>query len=260
LAWALRLLLLAGAGGALAVALFGGAKPVQVEAVYSCPMHPAVRAPGPGTCPICGMALVAGANGAEESATDSPALGPADLIIVRPHVFPLPIRAPAWIAADGSVTALLYRDEAASLSPGAAAVFSAAPPLSAVVPVTLTDRPPRVWDSEMLELSFRPTAATGAGSSRTQLGWVSVDVPPKPVLTVDENVVFTVGEARYVLVPDAAGRRFQRRAVELGRVINGRAVVVAGLADGDRVLRRRAFFVDAEQRSGEGSLGASPLP
>lgn len=26
--------------------------------VYTCPMHPAVRRPGPGTCPDCGMALL----------------------------------------------------------------------------------------------------------------------------------------------------------------------------------------------------------
>jgi len=26
--------------------------------VYTCPMHPQIRQPGPGTCPICGMALV----------------------------------------------------------------------------------------------------------------------------------------------------------------------------------------------------------
>ncbi|WP_275043938.1 heavy metal-binding domain-containing protein, partial [Stenotrophomonas maltophilia] len=25
--------------------------------VYTCPMHPQIRQPGPGTCPICGMAL-----------------------------------------------------------------------------------------------------------------------------------------------------------------------------------------------------------
>ncbi|HLY54637.1 MAG TPA: heavy metal translocating P-type ATPase [Stellaceae bacterium] len=28
-----------------------------VEAIYTCPMHPEIRRPGPGTCPICGMAL-----------------------------------------------------------------------------------------------------------------------------------------------------------------------------------------------------------
>ncbi|WP_297514474.1 heavy metal translocating P-type ATPase [uncultured Caulobacter sp.] len=27
------------------------------EAIYTCPMHPEIRRPGPGSCPICGMAL-----------------------------------------------------------------------------------------------------------------------------------------------------------------------------------------------------------
>jgi Cu+-exporting ATPase len=30
---------------------------VAAGAIYTCPMHPEIRQPGPGTCPICGMAL-----------------------------------------------------------------------------------------------------------------------------------------------------------------------------------------------------------
>ncbi|HEY7083171.1 MAG TPA: heavy metal translocating P-type ATPase [Hyphomicrobiaceae bacterium] len=33
------------------------AAPVREGAIYTCPMHPEVRQVGPGTCPICGMAL-----------------------------------------------------------------------------------------------------------------------------------------------------------------------------------------------------------
>jgi len=36
------------------------------ETVYTCPMHPEVRQTGPGTCPICGMALEPSAPAAEE--------------------------------------------------------------------------------------------------------------------------------------------------------------------------------------------------
>src|SRR6266704_2969427 len=33
-------------------------KPPEISAtIYTCPMHPEVRRPGPGACPICGMAL-----------------------------------------------------------------------------------------------------------------------------------------------------------------------------------------------------------
>jgi P-type Cu+ transporter len=40
--------------------LAAGAKtaaPVPAGAIYTCPMHPEIQQPGPGTCPICGMAL-----------------------------------------------------------------------------------------------------------------------------------------------------------------------------------------------------------
>jgi len=33
------------------------AKPIVAGAIYTCPMHPEIKQVGPGTCPICGMAL-----------------------------------------------------------------------------------------------------------------------------------------------------------------------------------------------------------
>ena len=33
------------------------AEPARRGAIYTCPMHPEIRQPGPGNCPICGMAL-----------------------------------------------------------------------------------------------------------------------------------------------------------------------------------------------------------
>ncbi|MES3006835.1 MAG: copper-translocating P-type ATPase [Pseudomonadota bacterium] len=35
----------------------GHQKPRSSSALYTCPMHPDIRQPGPGSCPICGMAL-----------------------------------------------------------------------------------------------------------------------------------------------------------------------------------------------------------
>src|SRR6266436_490294 len=32
-------------------------KPAAAGTIYTCPMHPQIRQPGPGSCPICGMAL-----------------------------------------------------------------------------------------------------------------------------------------------------------------------------------------------------------
>ena len=33
------------------------AQPLPAGAIYTCPMHPEIQQPGPGSCPICGMAL-----------------------------------------------------------------------------------------------------------------------------------------------------------------------------------------------------------
>jgi Cu+-exporting ATPase len=33
------------------------AEPVPAGTIYTCPMHPEIRQVGPGSCPICGMAL-----------------------------------------------------------------------------------------------------------------------------------------------------------------------------------------------------------
>ena len=35
----------------------GKAEPVPEGTIYTCPMHPEIRQVGPGSCPICGMAL-----------------------------------------------------------------------------------------------------------------------------------------------------------------------------------------------------------
>ena len=47
------------------------AEPVLEGAIYTCPMHPEIRQVGPGSCPICGMALE------PEIATPTPARTPS---------------------------------------------------------------------------------------------------------------------------------------------------------------------------------------
>src|SRR5690349_518416 len=41
-------------------------QPAKPGAIYTCPMHPQIRQQGPGSCPICGMALEPLVPGAEE--------------------------------------------------------------------------------------------------------------------------------------------------------------------------------------------------
>ena len=47
-------------------------EPVVAGAIYTCPMHPQIRQEGPGSCPICGMALE------PETATVGPGQSRAD--------------------------------------------------------------------------------------------------------------------------------------------------------------------------------------
>jgi Cu+-exporting ATPase len=50
--------------------------------VYTCPMHPQIRQPGPGTCPICGMALEPEMPSLEEDDNQSYAISPEVLVDV----------------------------------------------------------------------------------------------------------------------------------------------------------------------------------
>src|SRR5262245_10808441 len=74
--------------------------PVPPGTIYTCPMHPQIRQPGPGTCPICGMTLepLMPTEGEDESALRSvkqrfwisAALSvPVVLIAMLPHLLDL---------------------------------------------------------------------------------------------------------------------------------------------------------------------------
>src|SRR5260370_37352551 len=45
----------------------------KADAIYTCPMHPQIRQQGPGSCPICGMALEPLGLTAEAAPTRKPA-------------------------------------------------------------------------------------------------------------------------------------------------------------------------------------------
>jgi Cu(I)/Ag(I) efflux system membrane fusion protein len=78
--------LAAGVGGTLllrprsaATAASPAAPATEKKAAYQCPMHPQIIQDHPGTCPICGMALVPMEGGSEQSALDSHATVTIDL-------------------------------------------------------------------------------------------------------------------------------------------------------------------------------------
>ena len=251
LAWALRLALFALAAGAALHALWPRGSAAQEAASFVCPMHPAVHSSAPERCPVCNMTLVPAAAAGEAARGEAAPIARDDLVAVRALRFPLPTRAPAWIDADGSVVALFYLDEIAGLGAGTPAAFqpalspiATAPP--AAVPLALEKGSLRAWDEALRELRFRFVGDKGGRSGET--GWVSISGPPRPVLALDEDLVFVGDGGRYVLVPARDGRSLERRRIQVGRVVNGRAVIVSGLREGEEVVRRRAFFLDADRR------------
>ena len=63
---------------ALTLAGLGACRKQPAPALYYCPMHPAYTSDRPGSCPICGMQLVAAAPGTRPSSTATAPERPAD--------------------------------------------------------------------------------------------------------------------------------------------------------------------------------------
>ena len=242
-----RLLLLALAAAA-AVAAFvpdpavpSGAAPVR----YRCPMHPAVVAPAPGGCPICGMALVADEAGAVATAADD--VDAARLGRVERRVVSEPVRVPAWVDAGG-VVAVLYRDDAIGLAAGDAAMFHpAASPLRGIA-VRRTAAPIEERDGATVAARFAVAAGEAPAGAE---GWLVVSPPPRELLVVPASAVLDAPAGPYVVVRTPGG--MERRSVQLGRIHHGAVAVLAGLSAGDEVVVTGAFVVDAAL-----GLGSAP--
>src|SRR3569833_2450168 len=85
------------------------APPLAPGTLYTCPMHPEVRQPGPGSCPICGMALEPeemtldqGQNEELGDMTRRLLIGaaltvPVVVLDMGGHVLPIPHMLSAWV-------------------------------------------------------------------------------------------------------------------------------------------------------------------
>ena len=70
-------------------------RPAPEGTIYTCPMHPEIRQDGPGTCPICGMALE------PEIATAEPAPNPELADMTRRFWIGAGAPLPVFVAGDG---------------------------------------------------------------------------------------------------------------------------------------------------------------
>ena len=265
-----RLLLLALAAGALAVALAVSLTGAPAAA-YSCPMHPEVVSPGPARCSLCGMSLAPARGGGRPDTAPiiSPKRGgagdlrPYGIEAAKRGTFSLEVTAPAWIEADGAVAALLYRDELATLPDGEEGVFFASDGLGRRVEVRHAAGPARPWDAATTLARFDQIAAAGAPRARAAgtalppgvVGWLVLPPKPREMLVITYAGVVESPDGRAVFVASSDGGSFTRRRVELGRVFHNLAAVLDGLTAGERIAIGNPFFLEAEWRLRGGGGG-----
>jgi hypothetical protein len=251
-----RLLLLIFAAAAAAAAFLVARRDDRTttgpEGRWVCPMHPEVTSAGPGACPICRMDLErvdtlehppspAGASPRERR-------DQTWFDTVRKHFFTTDVRAPAWVDGDGSVAAILYRDEVLTVAPDEQGVFAPSAPDGVAAEVHLAGEPPAPWDRSTVRVRFQANPNPGRPLRPGEVGWVRLAAKRREVPSVPSYSVLDSADGPYVLVASADGHRVSKRAIEIGRVFGGMTTVVSGLRPRERVVVSAAFFLDAERR------------
>lgn len=225
------------------------------QVAYLCPMHTEVVSAEPGDCPICGMALEK-ARSVQPAGTD-PRNASSRVVTVARRTVTQVIRAPAWAKSDGTVLAILYRDEAALLTAGEMARFLPRATPAAGREVSLSSDPPVRWDDATVKVGFRMRRDP---LPQATAGWIEIAARPRDVLVVPESAVLYAGSGAYLLAASSDDHTFRQRPVQVGRTLDagylaalnggshGAIVVLGGLREGERIIATDAFFLDAELR------------
>lgn len=227
-----------------------------VEHPPDCPMHakqaPNAQAPVAAAVPPS-SAFGAGVTWLPETHPPLSPVKPSDGPVMdapKRRVFTDDVRAPAWLEAPGRVAAVLYRDELVELSPGELGKFRGSRAPQKVVAVRLTDDAPAPWDAStsLVRFSLEPSdaAAVGEGPREGDVGWLELAGKPRELLVFPESALLRSSDGPYVLVPAASKGEFERRSVQIGRILRGHVVVLSGLDENDRLVVGNAFFLDAE--------------
>ena len=219
-------------------------------------MHPEVVSTAPGDCPICGMALerAPDAEPGAAMADSTHAAGRAERRIVAEQV-----RAAAWLESDGEGTAVLYRDDLVGLAADQPAKFFGAAAPNMGLDVHLSPDLPLRIDASTVKVHFRldPPATSLAGRT---IGSLQIPLHARELLVVPSSAVLYSAQGPYVLAASPGEDAFTKRPVEIGRILDsgyvggaagdtaGAIVVLSGLREGERVITRSTFSVDAERR------------
>ena len=248
-AWIARWALLVLAAGAVVLAGVVASRAPGAGSAWVCPLHPEARASAPGSCPICGMALVPLAPRPAVADPRGPRLPTGAVETVRSRVVSEPLRAPAWVEGD-RVLARVSDDVLGGLAPGERLAFHpAAAPAESFEVIAGSGPFPR-WDRSTSRVEFR--LARGARALSGSTGWVEGPPSSRSQRLVSVSALLEGTDGPYVLVRTGSGE-FVPRPVHIGRTLDGSAAIVSGLEEGERVLVRGAFFVDAERRLAAGA-------
>jgi hypothetical protein len=179
---------------------------------------------------------------------------------VKRRVFVDDVRAAAWLERPDRLAAVLYRDELIGLSAGERGKFFRAAAPRVGIDVRMSQQAPEAWDSatSLVRFTVEPGkandpdvhgfAAEALEARSGDVGWLELPDKSRELLVFPESALLRSTEGPYVLVPAPHEHTFLRRAVEIGRILDGQVVVLSGLREGDRLVIGKAFFLDAEAR------------
>jgi hypothetical protein len=271
---AARILLLVAAAGALVFGIVHvRSQDRQVAAAmqqYVCPMHPQITSHAPGDCPICNMALVP----VTEALPDAPGLGSKDRVVAEAQTRAVSraVRAAAWVGADGTGRALLFKDDLVGLAAEEPARFFGQkwPNMPFGAHLISANQTPR--DVSTVEVAFRldrPADHLRDGVAPLDIGSLLIDVKAKNLLVVPSSAVLYWASGPYVLAQNGMGNGFEKRPVQVGRILDdgyeaqragrteGAIVILSGLREGEKVVAGYAFFNDVDRRLREAQASAA---
>ncbi len=146
-----------------------------------------------------------------------------------------------WVVAE------LHEGEAALVHAGARASIELASAPGETITGTVAFVPPTLSDATRT-VRARIEVANAEGRLKPgQYATASIAVDAGEQLTVDVDAVLDTGARRIAFVETSEGV-FEPREVALGPRSGGRAVVLSGLAAGEKVVARATFLVDSESR------------
>jgi hypothetical protein len=253
---------IAGRDGLVAWFLGDRAAAVGGEVVYTCPMDPSVEAHAPGKCPLCGMDLTptsrADRNGLLTLDRDAMQriglrLAVAEKRTLIHHIVASgSVVAPAAAAGTASIEAIVYGDDAAGPTAGAAvgAVTPALPLTRFSGAITSSAPEPEARAARLRVALTDPGRMLRAGQPIE----LEIDTELIDRLVVPARAILYVGKRRLAFVDRGRGG-LELRELDIGVQEGDFIEVRRGLEAGQRVVASGTFLVAAESRI----RSASPL-